>query len=887
LGKLMRLPMTIRMCAVAAILAAPLLPPVHREGRGRAVVFAVDRSESVGAEGRQAAERFVRDAVAARGDARVGLVAFDGAAELVRPVDAVFSFDDLAAGEDALALPHVGRPQAPGTDVAAAVRLAVAALPNGGERRIVLLTDGRATRGDALAEIRRAEAAGIVVDTVPIGGATADEMDRIARVTTREPRLAEGEPAALTAEIHGKPGDRVPIMWFRDGKSIGYDNVQIKDDGTGTGTLTDPRPGTGAHVYEARSRWGGGPSAAAAVDVTGKPRAVVLSVDSECPGVLADALDKAEVARQVVTLGDTAVDKAALSAADIVVLADVPLAPSGGTNEVGLSPKSQEALLEWTQKGGGVIVTGGAFGFAPEYADAPIARMLPVEIENQGQVEDPAVAMAIMLDRSGSMAAMAGSHTKITLAVEAALAAASTLRPQDSLALGSVDTETHWNEPLGPVADLAKRREEIRAITAGGGGIYVYTALVDAYRALRTATAPVRHVILFADSADSEEQAEGCIYGDCPGNEHTAIGLAETALRSGITTSVVGIGREEDHDTAFLRKLAAAAGGRFYETGNAADLRRIFVSETRVATRSNLRDGPVEVAVSEDHPILAGVDVSKFPPLGGFVEAKRRGTADTALVTRADDRPILASWRYGLGKVVALTTDLRADWKNGWSSAQGAGQVLRQAVRFALRRQAAGASDVRVAVRERTAEITVEAPDEEASAPASIEAFAFGSDGVMHPVDASLERVAPGRWVARAPTGGQPFMIARVRDASSSLVGESVGQIDTAEELAAVGPDERALRAFAEAGSGQYDPEPEAAVRSGGPRGREPVPVWPAVLIAAAVATCADLWLRRRARKPAGAAAPPAAAQPPAAQPPAPPAPEVPETPALPAAEAA
>ena len=81
----------------------------------------------------------------------------------------------------------------------------------------------------------------------------------------------------------------------------------------------------------------------------------------------------------------------------------------------GLTPKQQEALVEYAQKGGGVFALGGTFGFAPEYADTPLARMLPVEIENQGQLEDPRVAMAIMLDRSGSMAASVGTHLSCPL----------------------------------------------------------------------------------------------------------------------------------------------------------------------------------------------------------------------------------------------------------------------------------------------------------------------------------------------------------------------------------------------------------------------------------------------------------------------------------------
>jgi uncharacterized membrane protein len=837
----------LRLVALAAVVAAPLLPPVHREGRGRAVMIVADRSESVGAEGRAAAGQFIRDLWDRRGTTRVGLIEVDGSAEIRRTVDPNSSLDDEANASP----PEVHAGGTRGTDLAAGIRLAAAALPDGGERRIVVLSDGRATRGDVLAEVRRARKAGIEVDTVPIGGAAAGTTT-MARVFAKEPRLADGETAALVADVRGVPHSTVRVGWRRDGQDVRFDRVTIDESGAGRSTFDDRHPDPGAHVYEARvvGEESAAATGAAAVDVSGKPRALVVTVDGECPGVLCDALDKAEVAHSVLALGDKPLDAAALSSADLVILSDVPLAPSGGASENGLGPKAQEDIIAFAQKGGGVFVTGGAFGFAPEYADAPIAKMLPVEIENQGQVEDPRVAMAIMLDRSGSMSARVGTHTKIQLASEAALAAAFTLRPDDTLALGSVDTKTTWNHPLGPVAGLAAKRDEIRSIDAGGGGIYCYTALVDAYGVLRKASAPVRHVILFADTADAEEQAEDCAYGSC-GDRRTAEDLAETARKTGITTSVVGIGRESDSDTAFLRRLAASGGGRFYITGNATDLRRIFVSEARVATRSNLRAGPIAVEISEDHPVLAGVDVSRFPPLGGFVDARRRATADTALITSDDRKPILASWRYGLGKVVALTTDLRADWKNGWSTFSESGQVLRQAVRFALRRRAASASDVRVAVHDRNAEVTVELaddPEDKSAAPATIDVFAFGPGVAPVPVPATLERVAPGRYVARGITSGLPFVMARVRDAAGGAVGEAIGQTDAADELASVGADERALRAIADEGGGRFDPEPRAALRPAMTRGAEPAPLWPWALIGAAVLVCADLWLRRLAR---------------------------------------
>jgi uncharacterized membrane protein len=614
-------------------------------------------------------------------------------------------------------------------------------------------------------------------------------------------------------------------------------------------TVVDPHPEPGVHVYEARLP--GSDPVTSAVLVGGKPRAIVVALDQQSPGVLHDALARSEIQERVITVGEQRLDPALLSSADLVVLADVPLAPPGSDAEApGLTREEQEALLDFAQKGGGVLVTGGAFGFAPEYAGSTLARMLPVEIEDQGQIEDPRVAMAIMLDRSGSMGAMVGNHNKLQLALEATLAAASTLRPDDSLAIGSVDTVTNWDQPLSPASGLEARKERIRKMEVGGGGIYVYTALVDAYAVLRHAKAPVRHVILFADTADSEEQAQGCVFGDCDKAPNHAVDLAEAAHKAGITTSVVGIGKNDDHDVPFLRRLAAAGGGRFYITGQATDLRRIFVSEARVATRSNMREGPIDVDVADDHPVLAGVQVDKLPPLGGFVETKRRATADLAMQSRTDKRPVLASWRYGLGKAVAITSDLRGDWKGGWAAADDAGQLLRQTLRFAIRRHGARAAEVRAAVHAGVGEVTIDLPDagEDAKPPSVVDAFALDRNGHGRAVDASLVRVGPGRWTARAALADEGFLVARVRDAAGALVGEAVAQDDGANELANHGADERALRALASEGGGEYEVEPGLAARPGGPRGARSVAVTPWLYLLAALLVACDVWLRRRDR---------------------------------------
>lgn len=833
--------LALRAIALLLVLASPLVPPSRRDDHRVSVAILVDRSASMGSDGVRSAHVFARSVWGHRRDEALGLLAFSSKAEILARVS--------TEGNAPYVIPFSNEP---GSDLASAIRLARSSLPGSGHRRIVLISDGRATRGDAALEAAEALREGITIDVVPAG---APSFDRpvITELAPRSPRVAEGEPVALDVAVRGKPTSLVRLTLMRGTTQVESRVITLDDQGTAKVAFNDPKPGPGAYVYSAIVRDPASTEdhrAMTAATVGGRPRALVISVDGNCPGVLADAIDKAELDKKLVSISDT-IDDGTIASSDLVVLADAPLGHGTDQGAMGLSPHVQESLIELAKNGGGVIVTGGVFGFAPEYAQAPVAKMLPIEIEDQGQAEDPEVSMAIMLDRSGSMGAMVGTHTKIQLAVEAALAASSTLRPQDKLAIGSVDTKTHWNQPLGPIAELEKHRSAIRAIDSGGGGIYVYTALTDAYAVLAGATSPVRHVILFSDTADSEEQcAEGAWRCD-DASDKSALKLAETARRSMITTSVVGIGREEDSDTAFLRKLAKAGGGRFYLTSQATDLRRIFVSETRVAARSNLREGPIKVLADADHAILRGVDVAAFPALGGFVDARKRSTADTAIATEGDNKPILASWRYGLGHVVALTTDLRADWKHGWSRWPAAGQVLRQAVRFAIRRRSAGSADLRVAIGDRSATLVVDVPEvpgHKAVLPQVVELTVIGHDGSSRQVSAPLERVGPGRWEAVARTNGEPFAMARVRDAEGALMGEALGGRDTADELRALGPDERALRAIATAGGGRYDPAADDVLRMGGPAPGEPSPRWPLALLLAALIVTVDLWIRRAGR---------------------------------------
>ncbi|MGH2725413.1 MAG: vWA domain-containing protein, partial [Actinomycetota bacterium] len=153
-----------------------------------AVVFLVDRSDSMSAAGSERAIDAVSEAVRTKGRGDlVAVVAFGKEPRLEfgmtdRPV-----IDRLAALPDSSA-----------TDLARALRLAAALFPEGTKRRIVVLSDARETQGDARREAARLAREGIVVEGItiePPGGADAliEALDAPGRV-----KRGESYPVAAT-----------------------------------------------------------------------------------------------------------------------------------------------------------------------------------------------------------------------------------------------------------------------------------------------------------------------------------------------------------------------------------------------------------------------------------------------------------------------------------------------------------------------------------------------------------------------------------------------------------------------------------------------------------------------------------------------------------------
>ena len=272
-----------------------------------------------------------------------------------------------------------------------------------------------------------------------------------------------------------------------------------------------------------------------------------------------------------------------------------------------------------------------------------------------------ATALAISLDRSGSMAAgVPGGGAKIDLANAGAARAAELLGNDDLLAVYAVDSEPHVVAPLATVGpNRATIDETVRAITSGGGGIYVYQALKAAWADLSKVRGARRHVILFADAADAEE----------PGDY---VKLLAEMREARATVTVIGLGTERDSDANFLKDVAERGGGRIFFCDDAMALPAVFAQETVAVARAMFVDETTGVKPTPGWLELAARPLEWLDAVDGYNLTYLREGATAAAVS--GDRyaaPLVAYWNRGAGRVATVTFPVAGEFSErsrGWAA---------------------------------------------------------------------------------------------------------------------------------------------------------------------------------------------------------------------------
>jgi uncharacterized membrane protein len=646
-------PIALRGAALAALALALVNPRLFQSVTALDVVLGVDLSRSVGQEGREKAREILEATRRSKNsDVRTGLLTFGRAPEWEFLPRAEISEIDFASRLD---------PEE--TDVQAALQAALAQAGEGRQEKILLISDGNENRGEVARVLPLLRAQGVQVWTLPVSLSRGrNEVYLSALTLPQQVDSAEGFEIRGAIESLREAPARVRLL--RDGALLAERVVRL-DPGQNSIVFRDSLARRGNHSYEllveaADDTLAENNLLQGVVKVKGPPRVLLLSAQKESQRIISRVLQvqgyavvEAAPERHPLALAD-------LSGYDLLVLDNVPA--------LQLSHAKMESIEKYVRDlGGGLLVIGGSQSYgAGGYYRTPLERVLPVEMRPPARLEMPHVALLFVLDKSGSMGAGGEGSTKLDLAKAAAIAAADIMNPTDQVGILAFDANWDWALPFQQVGKGEWISDRLSSLQSDGG-TDLYKAMIEAERGIVSKQAAIKHVIVLSDGLTDKADFSA---------------LVGRMARDGVTVSTVSVGN--DSDVQLMADIAKMGKGRGYVALDPQTIPQIFTTETLLISRDLLIEKPFTPTIVAATGPLKGIPQNNLPQLRGYVLTYPKPRAE--LLMQAEKDPLLVSWRYGLGRVMAFTSDLSGRWGKDWVSWQSFPQWASQLTRDTMRK---------------------------------------------------------------------------------------------------------------------------------------------------------------------------------------------------------
>ncbi len=539
------------------------------------------------------------------------------------------------------------------TNIETALALA-RSMPVGGNRRIILISDGAENIGSAANQVSQAADDGTPIDVVHISGAGNDDL-RVDSVTAPVSIWLGEQPNVLVGVSTANPGT-AQLDLVIDSALVERQEIQLPA-GLSSYAFTLPVLTAGFHSIRVDvsgdatiDQFAENNSAPLAMIVRDEPNVLLVAAAGSDPTRMVDALTSRGALVTSVTPDRLPVQLSVLRGYDAFVLDNVPASA--------LQVEQIVALQEATRSyGKGLIVLGGTSSYGPgQYAGTRLEEMLPVTVKVADGRERQRIALLLIVDHSGSMAYDPLSETsKLDMAKEAMRLAGTAMADGDTIGVLTFSDSQEWVFPLTQIEGESTRQALNGAIDGikATGGTEIYPALQVGLDAIRNIDADVRHVVLLSDGKSKS------------GTRDAYAKLVADAGADRTTISTIAVGN--DSDTALMQSIAEAGGGRYHFTARASDIPRLTLEEAQSAGSQSVIRGVFQAVQTLPSPIMTGFEPATMPPLDGYDFASAKPGAQVVLVSHRND-PVLAKWQYGLGRVVAWTPDSGSDLADQWQS---------------------------------------------------------------------------------------------------------------------------------------------------------------------------------------------------------------------------
>lgn len=623
-----------RLLLAGALILLLAEPRAVRRSDTLSVVYALDVSDSMGEKVSDDALGWVMQSVTAKpAKDEAGLVVFGRDAAVELPPRQTFPFEAINA--------RVARD---GTDLAKALSLAAAMLPEENQGRIVLISDGNETGGHVEKTLADLKARGIAVDVLPVQFAYENEVWLEHLDLPRAVKKGETYEAAVVLSSLKKGRGKLTLS--ENGKPIFEKEVEF-DEGKNRYVLPLYLREPGYYEYaatidvpKAEDGWRENNIAINDLYLKGEGKVLVVtdsSGDARDWETFVTALKAADRIVEIGSAYEFPRDAFSLMPYDAIIFPNVP-ADS-------FDPAQMQALRDAVyDQGIGFVMLGGPNSFGPGgYHRSPIEEALPVTMDIAQKKVLPKGALAVIL------------HTcefpeGNTWAKRIAKEAIRVLGAQDEVGvLAYLAQGDQWIFPLTPAREYERLALLINKAEPGDMPSFD-PAMKLAFNALAASDAALKHMIIISDGDPSPP---------------TPV-LLQSMANAKISISTVAINPHGGQDAGVLQAIADATGGRYYFAQDPRQLPSIFVKEAKTLKRSMIQNKTFTPTIEFPSPILKGIDA--LPELTGYVLTSPKPRAKTILKGPETEQidPVLATWRFGVGASAAFTSDLSPAWGAEW-----------------------------------------------------------------------------------------------------------------------------------------------------------------------------------------------------------------------------
>lgn len=711
----------VRLCLFGLFVVLLAEPRAVRTDDSLSVVFLLDESQSVRPEAQDAAIDYLTTIASQKPEKdEVGLVTFGRGAVVELPPSGSFPFEGLAV--------HVERD---GTSLEKALSLGGAVLPDERQGRLVLISDGVETQDNVVTVLDDLKSRGIAVDVLPIRydyekEVLVERLELPQMVRTGETYeavaivwAAHKGSGELFLQENGQTIAQIPIE-FQPGKNRYVVPIYLRDPGYYEYTAQ-------IEVGPGEDSWNRNNKAISYLFLQGEGRVLMVTDsagDDRDWQPMARALRESERDVQIISSFELPDDPLALLPYDAIVFVNVPADAFAVTQ--------LEAVQEAVEThGSGFLMVGGENSYGPGgYHRTAIEEVLPVTMDVTQRKVLPKSALAIVLHTCEFPQGNTWGKRITKQAIKV-------LSSQDDAGVLVFDYQGgySWLFPLTPVSQYDSIMvPKINAAQIGDMPDFASTMQM-ALIGLQKNDAATKHMIIISDGDPQPPSPQ----------------LLGNFAQSQISISTVAVFPHGTQVTT-LQMIARATNGRFYFPQDPNQLPSIFIKEAKTLRRSMIQNKTIEPQQQFPSPILKGID--GLPPLHGYTitTAKPRSTTILDVPEAEEEEPILATWRIGLGKGAAFTSDLSPNWGRDWVNWDQYRAFVHQLITDVARVNRQSNLRMRAYAEGGQGIIIVEDYAPEASFMNVVAEVEGPREGVQR---LALEQVGPRRYEARFPLAGE------------------------------------------------------------------------------------------------------------------------------------